>query len=163
MHPHDATYMLETNDKNLVSDGLYMRPSATTVPPRSVCPARFPLVVLQSPYAVTHSIYPGDVLSVPAYTIHHSTEIWGKNAHEFVPERWSSEHLSSRQKAAFLPFSIGPRACIGRNLAEMEMICIVGAIFHRFEFCLKQDRPMECIEGFIRRPVDLVVGLRRKV
>jgi benzoate 4-monooxygenase len=30
---------------------------------------------------------PGTVLSVPAYTIHHSKEIWGKDADEFRPER----------------------------------------------------------------------------
>ena len=30
----------------------------------------------------------GTVLSVPAYTIHHSKEIWGPDADEFRPERW---------------------------------------------------------------------------
>lgn len=33
--------------------------------------------------------FPADtVLSVPSYTIHHSKEIWGSDADEFVPERW---------------------------------------------------------------------------
>lgn len=34
--------------------------------------------------------FPQDtVLSVPAYTIHHSKEIWGPDADEFVPDRWT--------------------------------------------------------------------------
>lgn len=33
--------------------------------------------------------FPADtVLSVPSYTMHHSKEIWGANADDFVPERW---------------------------------------------------------------------------
>lgn len=54
---------------------------------------------------------PGTVLSVPSYTMHHSTEIWGADADEFRPERWDS--LTARQKNAFIPFSTGPRACVG--------------------------------------------------
>jgi benzoate 4-monooxygenase len=36
----------------------------------------------------------GVVLSVPAYSMHHSTEIWGPDAEEFRPERW--EKLTER-------------------------------------------------------------------
>ncbi len=35
-----------------------------------------------------HHFPQGVVLSVPAYTMHHSTEIWGADADEFRPERW---------------------------------------------------------------------------
>jgi len=35
-----------------------------------------------------HHFPQGVVLSVPAYTIHHSKEIWGADADEFRPERW---------------------------------------------------------------------------
>ena len=33
-----------------------------------------------------YSFPPGTVLSVPEYTIHHSKELWGPDADEFVPE-----------------------------------------------------------------------------
>ena len=35
-----------------------------------------------------HTFPPGTTLSVPAYTIHHSREIWGEDADEFRPERY---------------------------------------------------------------------------
>jgi len=80
----------------------------------------------------------GSVLSVPAYTIHHSKEIWGPDANEYKPERWTKENLTDRQKNAFIPFSYGPRACVGRNVAEMELALTVATVFRRYEFKLYQ-------------------------
>lgn len=101
----------------------------------------------------------GTVLSVPAYTIHHSKEIWGPDAEGFRPERWAS--LSEKQKGAFVPFSYGPRACVGRNVAEMELALIVSNVFRWYEFVLRQGE-METREGFLRKPLALMVGMRRR-
>ncbi|KAF2705103.1 cytochrome P450 3A3 [Pleomassaria siparia CBS 279.74] len=106
-----------------------------------------------------HHFPQGTVLSVPAYTMHHSTWIWGADADTFRPERW--EHVTEDQKAAFIPFSHGPRACVGRNVAEMELALIVSTVFRRYEFVLKQVG-METREGFLRKPLGLDVGLRRR-
>ena len=108
-----------------------------------------------------HFFPSGTVLSVPAYTIHHSTEIWGANADSFDPERFSKERLTERQKHAFVPFSHGPRACVGQNLASMELAIFVSTIFHRYEFDLRQDH-LETREGFLRKPMGLKVGMRRR-
>jgi benzoate 4-monooxygenase len=107
-----------------------------------------------------HHFPQGTVLSVPAYTIHHSKEIWGPDADEFRPERWAT--VSERQKAAFIPFSYGPRACVGRNVAEMELALIVSTSFRRYEFELRQEG-METREGFLRKPLGLEVGMRRRM
>lgn len=101
----------------------------------------------------------GISLSVPSYTIHHSKEIWGEDADDFRPERW--ENPTERQKNAFIPFSYGPRACVGRNVAEMELALIVSTTFRRYEFELYQD-VMETREGFLRKPLALNVGLKRR-
>lgn len=107
-----------------------------------------------------HHFPQGVVLSVPAYTIHHSTSIWGPDADVFRPERW--ETITEAQKAAFIPFSYGPRACVGRNVAEMELALIVSTVFRRYEFVLKQEG-MQTREGFLRKPLGLDVGMRRRV
>ncbi|KAF2088093.1 cytochrome P450 3A3 [Saccharata proteae CBS 121410] len=107
-----------------------------------------------------HHFPQGTVLSVPAYTMHHSKEIWGPDADEFRPERW--EKATEEQKAAFIPFSYGPRACVGRNVAEMELALIVSTVFRRYEFELKQG-VLETREGFLRKPLGLNVGMRKRV
>jgi len=106
-----------------------------------------------------HYFPPGTALSVPAYTIHHSTEIWGPDADEFRPERW--ETITEKQKAAFIPFSHGPRACVGRNVAEMELALIVSTVFRRYEFEIRQGE-LQTREGFLRKPLALEVGMRKR-
>ncbi|GAB7364465.1 hypothetical protein MBLNU230_g5275t1 [Neophaeotheca triangularis] len=106
-----------------------------------------------------HFFPQGTVLSVPAYTIHHSKSIWGPDADEFKPERWDT--VTEAQKAAFIPFSYGPRACVGRNVAEMELALIASTVMRNFEFELHQD-VLETSEGFLRKPLGLEVGLRRR-
>ena len=106
-----------------------------------------------------HHFPPGTVLSVPSYSIHHSREIWGPDANEFRPERW--ETLTPRQKNAFIPFSYGPRACVGRNVAEMEMKMIAATWVRRYDVFLRQD-VMETREGFLRKPLALEIGLKRR-
>ncbi|KAI6366837.1 hypothetical protein MCOR25_005052 [Pyricularia grisea] len=105
---------------------------------------------------------PGTVLSVPTYTIHHSKEIWGPDADEFRPERWiENGGLTARQKNAFIPFSYGPRACVGRNVAEMEMKMIAATWVRRYDVEVRQE-VMEVREGFLRKPLALEIGLKRR-
>lgn len=106
-----------------------------------------------------HHFAPGTVLSVPAYTIHRSAKIWGPDAASFVPDRW--DRLTAEQKDAFIPFSFGPRSCVGRNVAEMELALIVSTTFRRYEFDLHQ-KTLETREGFLRKPLECWVGLRRR-
>lgn len=108
---------------------------------------------------LNHHFSQGTVLSVPAYTIHHSKEIWGPDADKFRPERW--DKVSEEQKSAFIPFSYGPRACVGRNVAEMELALIVSTVFRKYEFDLRQDE-MKTREGFLRKPLGLKVGMRKR-
>jgi len=106
-----------------------------------------------------HHFAAGTVLSVPAYTIHHSKEIWGSNADEFVPERWNK--LTEKQKTGFIPFSYGPRSCVGRNVAEMELALIIATTFRRYDFDLYQ-KVLETREGFLRKPLECLVGIKKR-
>ncbi|KAJ2904299.1 Benzoate 4-monooxygenase 3 [Zalerion maritima] len=115
----------------------------------------------ESPGVTIHGhFFPaGTVLSVPTYTIHHDKGIWGEDAEDFRPERW--ENVTTRQKNAFIPFSFGPRACIGRNVAEMELKLIVATWARRYDVVLRQG-VMETREGFLRKPLALKVGISRR-
>ncbi|RDW66531.1 cytochrome P450-19 [Coleophoma cylindrospora] len=101
----------------------------------------------------------GTVLSVPSYTIHHLAEIWGEDVEVFNPERWLN--LNQRQKTAFNPFSFGPRACVGQNVAIMELQLIIGTIFRRYEFEL-YSKILESHEGFSKKPKECHVGIKKR-
>ncbi|KAI0336705.1 cytochrome P450 monooxygenase pc-bph [Cubamyces sp. BRFM 1775] len=104
----------------------------------------------------------GTILSVPSYTIHRDKAVWGEDADEFRPERWFEQDKNAIQKT-FNPFSFGPRSCVGRNLANLELLVIIASIFRRYHFVLQDpDAPLETMEGFLRKPLKCVVGMRRR-
>ncbi|KAI0302392.1 cytochrome P450 monooxygenase pc-bph [Multifurca ochricompacta] len=105
-----------------------------------------------------HFFEEGTTLSVPSYTIHRDREVWGDDALVFRPERWFERDNQAIQKT-FNPFSYGPRACVGRNLATLELLVIISSIFRRYEVVLEHpDRPLETREGFLRKPLSAGLG-----
>ncbi|EGO03853.1 hypothetical protein SERLA73DRAFT_102157 [Serpula lacrymans var. lacrymans S7.3] len=104
----------------------------------------------------------GAVLSVPSYTIHRDTTVWGADPDQFRPERWFECDHAAIQKT-FNPFSFGPRACVGRNLASMELLIIISSILRRYHFVLADpEKPFDTREGFLRKPQECRVGIKRR-
>ncbi|KAL8993601.1 MAG: hypothetical protein Q9169_006226 [Polycauliona sp. 2 TL-2023] len=126
--------------------------------PRLVPPSSPPITIH------THTFPPLTTLSIPTYTLHTSPTIWGPTAHLFDPLRWSPERITELQKRSFMPFGVGPRACIGRNVAEMEVGMVVARVVGGFEILLLEEGggEWETREGFLRKGVSCRVGVRRR-
>ncbi|KAK7417710.1 hypothetical protein QQX98_004366 [Neonectria punicea] len=77
----------------------------------------------------------GVSVSVPTYSLLHNEDIFDK-PDEYIPGRWidAPDEDKVRMKKWFLPFSSGPRACIGRNIAYYEMTLVVATLVHYFDF-----------------------------
>lgn len=104
----------------------------------------------------------GTVLSVPSYTIHREEKTWGEDYEAYRPERWFEIDQTKIQKC-FNPFSYGPRACVGKNLATMELQMIIGTVARRFDFVPESiGEPLATREGFLRKPLVCRVGMRRR-
>ncbi|KAM7267161.1 hypothetical protein ACFE04_009327 [Oxalis oulophora] len=79
----------------------------------------------------------GTELLIPILAVHHDQAIWGNDANEFNPSRFS-EGISRAGKhpLGFIPFGLGVRSCIGQNLAILQAKLTLAMIMQRFSFKL---------------------------
>lgn len=55
------------------------------------------------------------------YTTQRDSEVFSQ-PNEFLPERWlEADKISEEMRELFMPFSKGTRACLGKNMAMMEL------------------------------------------
>ena len=66
-------------------------------------------------------------------TIQRDERNW-PNALQFDPERWIGLDPSTSKGLAYLPFSLGPRNCVGMNLARMEIYTVLVLLLLRYNF-----------------------------
>jgi len=122
-----------------------------------------PRVVPEGGLTMLDHFFPeGTVVSVPSYTIHRDTSVWGEDVEAYRPERWFEQDQAAMQKT-FNPFSTGPRGCVGRNFAFLELQIIIASILRRYDIILETpDHPLETREGFLRKPLGCRVGVKRR-
>lgn len=65
-----------------------------------------------------------------AWGIHVNKDIYGPDADEWRPERWNTVKPTNKE---FVPFGIGPRACLGKDKALAEAAYLLARLVQRFE------------------------------
>ncbi|XP_042408377.1 cytochrome P450 734A6-like [Zingiber officinale] len=79
----------------------------------------------------------GTELLIPIMGLHHDAELWGPDVAQFNPERFANGAArAARHPTAFIPFGLGPRMCIGQNLALLEAKITVAVLLQRFSIRL---------------------------
>lgn len=94
----------------------------------------------------------GTEIYVPPYFIQRHPALW-IHPDRFDPDRFRPENLKQRHRLASLPFSAGPRNCIGTHFARIEMQIHLMTIAGHLRLCYRQEKPLE---------VDAGVNLRNK-
>ncbi|XP_033823856.1 cytochrome P450 2J4-like [Periophthalmus magnuspinnatus] len=85
-----------------------------------------------------YSIPKGTII-IPNLSSALSEEGQWKFPHEFNPENFLNDKGEFVKPEAFLPFSAGPRVCLGEGLARMELFLILVTLLRKFRFIWPED------------------------
>ncbi|RLN79551.1 hypothetical protein BBJ28_00012780 [Nothophytophthora sp. Chile5] len=89
--------------------------------------------------------------------------VWGPDAAEFKPERFLDEEtgkLLTLPPMKFIAFSAGPRVCVGRKLAMVEMKLVTACLMSRFHLA---ELPGQDIRGTMGISLGMKNGLKVNV
>ncbi|KAK4346103.1 hypothetical protein RND71_036279 [Anisodus tanguticus] len=81
-------------------------------------------------------------LSYQTYSMGRMENIWGKDCCEYKPERWLDENGVYKQESPFkFPvFHAGPRMCLGKDMAYIQMKSIAASVLEMFEFDVQLEK-----------------------
>ena len=133
-HSHEIT-MVSVNDLKyqlaVLDEALRIMPPVATALVRLVPPGEGEVVG-------GHFVPGGTRVGVPSWAANRSPLNF-RDPESFVPERWLEDiRYADDRREASQPFSIGPRACIGRNLAYAEMRIILARVLFEFDLELME-------------------------
>ncbi|KAH6876811.1 cytochrome P450 monooxygenase [Thelonectria olida] len=117
-----------------IQEALRRAPPVTGLAPRQVLPGGI---------TVGSNRFPeGTIIGTPIYTIHHNRAYFPE-PFVYKPERWivDLDHGWTKEsvdlaRSAFSPFSIGPRSCIAKNMAWMELTITVARTLYLYDMKL---------------------------
>ncbi|KAK8123762.1 cytochrome P450 [Apiospora kogelbergensis] len=81
-------------------------------------------------------------VGVPIYSIHHDPKYF-KEPFEYRPERWLVDDGTGsieRGRSVFNPFSVGMRGCLGKGLANTELMLATATLLYRGDFKLASGK-----------------------
>ncbi len=104
-----------------------------------------------------HRLPPGTVVILCPYATHHRADLW-PDPERFDPDRFTPEAEAARPRYAYLPFSGGPRVCIGNHFALMEGALVLATLLQRAE--LEPVAGAEVEMGSTLRPKGMSMRVR---
>lgn len=90
---------------------------------------------------------PANTMIIPSlYSVHMDTKYFS-NPEKFDPDRFLDGQGNLLKNEALLPFSTGPRVCIGEPLARMELFLVFVYLIKRFNFAREDPNKPHTLES----------------
>jgi len=89
--------------------------------------------VLEKPYEIDGKMVDeGTVVVSQIFALHRNPHIW-QDPEKFDPLRFTNENMEGKSPYAYVPFSAGPRNCIGQSFALAEVKTAIAMILRKFQ------------------------------
>ncbi|KAJ4177296.1 hypothetical protein NW755_013918 [Fusarium falciforme] len=91
-------------------------------------------------------------------------KLYGETRNDFIPERWEDPQQKSMLESYNMSFGgNGPRGCVGKNLALVEIYKFVAQFVRRFDFeFVNKEKPWEVSSMWSHNPVNMHMRLRER-
>lgn len=89
-----------------------------------------------------YAVPAGTLVCVSPWVLHHDRAHWDR-PETFDPSRFLEVDAASRRPFTYLPFGSGPRQCIGRGFALLEMQLVLTTLLQRVDMRLVPGHPVE--------------------
>ncbi|XP_005176357.1 cytochrome P450 4g1-like [Musca domestica] len=120
-----------------------------------------PLIARRAEYDIKlasgpYSIPKGTTIAVMQYAVHRDPKSF-PNPDTFDPDNFLPERMAKRHYYSFIPFSAGPRSCVGRKFAMLKLKVLLSTILRNFEvkcklkekdFRMQGDIILKMADGF---------------
>ncbi|KAL8531188.1 hypothetical protein ACS0TY_007987 [Phlomoides rotata] len=114
----------------------------------------YPSVPQDFKYVIADDVLPdgsmvpaGSTVTYSIYSIGRMKSIWGEDCMEFKPERWLSaggdRFEPPKDGYKFVAFNGGPRTCLGKDLAYLQMKSVAAAVLLRYRLALVSGHRVE--------------------
>ena len=108
----------------------------------------------------------GWFVSYNSYAMGRMEAVWGKDCKEYKPERWLDDDGMFRPESPFkfLAFHGGPRMCLGKEMAYIQMKSIAACVLEKFvvEVVEKDKHPERTLSLTLRMRGGLPVRVRNR-
>jgi cytochrome P450 len=109
-----------------------------------------------------HYIPPGTEITSSSYVVQRDSEYYAPDPNEFRPERWLENDAKALEMDAMsFVFGMGPRVCLGKDIAIMELYKLLPEIIRRFDLELVNEGKY-VVAGGIAYNEDFVVKLWKR-
>ncbi|KAG0199101.1 hypothetical protein BGX28_007555 [Mortierella sp. GBA30] len=108
-------------------------------------------------------VHKGDAISWSSWVMGRTTSLWGPDANEYKPERWTNGEKPSSSK--FIAFHLGPRTCLGQQFATIEAITLMSMLVQHFTFELVDPNKEPDYSPSLTLPMEkgLPIRVKRRV
>ena len=118
--------------EQVINETLRLYPPAWLIPRKS----------LDDDYLGPYEIPAGSDIFISPYFLQRDSKVW-EEPNKFNPDRFTESKVKNQHKSSYIPFSAGPRKCIGDHFSLIEMKFHLAMLIKEFEFSHIDDGSIE--------------------